>query len=295
MDRIHPDDREDISVPDGSQNPLLPQFPAKNDDGLTIISDTAWVQNILLIGTDAATPGMSCRSDAMILISLNREHKKIVACSILRDILVKIEGYEQNRLNAAYSFGGFDLLQKTLKEQLNLDIVSYVMVDFSSFIQIIDLLGGVDLAVTSEEAEFINAMCEKQYSGIAQIPLQDGVCRLNGRQALAYSRDRSSANGDFDRTKRQQKLIDALMQKMKQASPLELLRLFYQILPNVTTNIPEDRLTILTSDLTEYLNYQTVFTTIPQKGTFLFTTVRGMAVIDMDFKANIRYLSEQIY
>ena len=296
VDQVHPEHGGgSITVPQKDPDSVLPQNPPKNEDGLTVISDTTSVQNFLLIGTDARTPGQSCRSDVMMLVSLNRQDKKIVACSLLRDMLVTIEGHGQNRLNSAYSFGGIDLLLKTLKDQLNLDVSSYVLVDFFSFSKIIDILGGVDLAVSSEEAKVMNEMCAQQNSGVSKIPLKDGIYHLNGTQALAYSRNRSSANGDFDRTRRQRNLIEALMKKLKTASALELFCLFYEILPNVTTNISEERFQALTSDLAECLNYKTVFTSIPQNGTFSFITLRGMAVIDVDFPANIRYLSEQIY
>ena len=295
IDRSHPGGDGGSILPQEDLKSELPQTPPKNEDGLTVISDTAAVQNFLLIGTDARTPGEACRSDAMILISLNRASKKIVACSLLRDMLVTIDGHGRNRLNSAYSFGGVDLLLKTLKDQLNLDISSYVSVDFSSFSEIIDLLGGVDLSVSSEEAKVMNEMCAQQNSGVSKIPLKDGVYHLNGTQALAYARNRSSANGDFDRTQRQRNLIEALMKKLKNASALELLQLLYVILPNVTTNISEENFKVLVSGLTEYSHYQRIFTSIPQSGTFSFVTVRGMAVIDVDFPSNIRYLSEQIY
>ncbi len=280
-----------------NQNALsdLPAEPSVDDRGLTVISDTATVQNFLLVGIDARTPGQPCRSDAMILISLNCREKKIIACSLLRDILVSVEGHGQNRLNSAYSFGGIDLLRRTLKTELNIDVPYYVSVDFSSFSQIIDILGGVEITVSSEEAKTMNEMCRQSDSGVSQIPLKDGTYHLNGVQALSYARDRSSSGGDFDRTERQRRVLGSLIQKLQGASSLQLLNLFMEVLPNITTDIPQDRLKDLVSHLPEYLNYQPVFISLPQIGTYSFITFRTMAVIDIDFEANIRYLSEQIY
>ncbi len=295
INTVQPEHNEGTSVPQGNSKEDLPRNPPVDENGLTFISDTSTVQNFLLIGTDARIPGQSCRSDAMILISLNRESKKIVACSLLRDMLVTIEGHGKNRLNSAYSFGGPELLQKTLKDQLNIDVTSYVSVDFSSFSQIIDLLGGVEISVSASEVQVMNELCRQMDSGVSKIPLKDGTYHLNGVQALAYARNRSSADGDFDRTQRQRNILNALMKKMKTASVFDLLNLFSVILPNVTTNIPKDRLKFMIFEFPEYLNYQPTFTSIPQKGTFSFITFRKMSVIDVDFEANIRYLSEQIY
>ncbi len=284
-----------MSIPQKDSPLKLPLQPPTDESGLTVISDTTTVQNFLLIGTDARIPGQSCRSDAMILVSLNRESKKIIACSLLRDMLVTIEGHGKNRLNSAYSFGGVNLLLKTLKDQFNVDISSYVSVDFSSFSQIIDLLGGVEISVSSSEAKVMNELCRQMNSGVSKIPLKDGTYHLNGIQALSYARNRSSIDGDFDRTQRQRNLLNALIKKLKSASVFDLLNLFTAILPNVTTNIPKDQLKSLVSELPEYLNYQPTFMSIPQKGTFSFITYRKMSVIDVDFEANIRYLSDQIY
>lgn len=292
---VQPENNGDSSLLQGNSNSELPSQPPIDENGLTVISDTKTVQNFLLIGTDARMPGQSCRSDAMILISLNRESKKIVACSLLRDMLVTIDGHGKNRLNSAYSFGGTELLLKTLKEQLNIDISSYISVDFSSFSQIVDLLGGVEISVSSSEAEVMNELCREMDSGVSKIPLKDGIYHLNGVQALAYVRNRSSADGDFDRTQRQRNLLNALMKKMKTASIFDLLNLLSAIFPNVTTNISIDQLKSFVSELPKYLDYQPTFTSIPQKGTFSLITYRKMSVIDVDFDANIRYLSEQIY
>ncbi|MBO5248754.1 MAG: LCP family protein [Clostridia bacterium] len=273
----------------------LPLVPPTDEAGLTVISDTGSVFNILLIGTDARISGQPCRSDTMMLVSINRQSKKIVACSLLRDILVPIDGYGEHRLNSAYSFGGTSLLLKTLRDSLNIDISSYISVDFSSFAKIIDILGGVEVAVSSEEARVMNEMCKQSDSGISKIPLKDGTYHLNGIQALSYARDRSSPDGDFDRTKRQRNLISSVIKKIKKATPLELLNLLPVILQNVNTNLSESQFKAIISELSEYLNYDSVFTAIPQQGTFSFITLRGMSVIDVDFEANIRYLSEVIY
>lgn len=273
----------------------LPAQPSVDETGLTVISDTQWVQNLLLIGTDAATDSEACRSDAMILISLNHQTKRMVACSLLRDMLVDVDGYGKTRLNSAYSFGGAPLLLKTLRKELNLDISHYVTVNFSSFSELIDRLGGVELSVTAQEAKVLNELAVEIGADVSQIPLKDGTYHLNGAQTLAYARNRSSAMGDFDRTARQRKILDCLFQKMKQASVFELMNLAPMILNNISTNIPLTQWNTYLSVLPQCLDYEKIYTSIPQEETYALITYRGMAVIDVDFEANVRYLSKEIY
>ncbi len=273
----------------------LPKQPSVDENGLTVISDTQTVQNLLLIGTDAATDSEPCRSDAMILISINHQTKRVVVCSLLRDMLVEVEGYGKTRLNSAYSFGGAPLLLKTLRQELNLDVSHYVTVNFSSFSEIIDRLGGVELFVTAEEVRVLNGLIAEVDSSTPQLPLKDGTYCLNGVQALSYARNRSSSMGDFDRTGRQRKILDCLFQKMKQASVFELMNLAPVILNNVSTNILLPQWNSYLSVMPQCLDYEKVYTSIPQEKTYSLVTYRGMAVIDVDFETNIRYLSQEIY
>ena len=294
------------TVPEGKKESVLqdsptvlvpesPDPPPVNEEGFRLIRDTGAVRNYLLIGVDARSPGEPCRSDAMMLISVNRQKKRIVACSILRDLLVKIPGRGAHRLNSAYAFGGPDLLLETLRKNFNIEVCSYLSVDFAAFSSVIDLLGGVDVTVSEAEISVMNEMCGQAGSGVTKIPLKEGTYRLNGAQALAFVRDRSDASGDFDRTSHQRQVLDAVVRKLRSVSPFELLNLAYEVFPKITSNLSLEEWKDLLVALPDYLKYTTVFTAIPQSGTFSFATVRGMSVIDLDSDANVRFLSEQIY
>ncbi len=269
--------------------------PIPDEKGLPILSDTVSVFHILLIGTDARTPGDPCRSDAILLLSVNRQSRKIVACSLLRDILVTIEGHGENKLNASYSFGGAELLMDTLRHNFNLQIRRYISVDFSAFIRVIDLLGGISLPISADEARFVNRVCREMGDSLSRIPEKDGVYQLNGMQALTYARDRSSAKGDLDRTDRQRKLLQAMLDKYKGASLSEFFTLLDAVLPCVSTNISATELKSMITFLPEWMNYQTVLCSVPKGNAFSFDTVRGMSVIRLDPEVNISYLFEQIY
>ncbi|MBQ7775736.1 MAG: LCP family protein, partial [Lachnospiraceae bacterium] len=169
------------------------------------------VTNILLIGNDSRSGGEDGRSDAMILISISDTQKKIHMTSLLRDMYVEIPGYKDNRLNAAYSYGGPELLLETIEENLDIEVNRYVLVNFQAFAKLIDAVGGVELEVTKEEIEYINAYLV-EYNMLEERPVGtdymdttvSGVVRLNGPQALAFSRNRYIGN-DFGRTQRQRK------------------------------------------------------------------------------------------
>ncbi len=274
---------------------VLPLLPPIDENGLTVISDTAYVENFLILGVDARRPGEFCRSDTMLLVSVNRETKKIVICSLLRDMLVSIEGHGLHRLNSAYAFGGTDLLKLTLKQNLNIDVSACFSVDFQSFISVVDSLGGIDLPLTDKEISRIREICSERGMSTPQIIPQNGMYHLNGSALLGYVRNRNTQNGDFDRTAHQRSVLGLLMEKAKTVSVVEIFRLLPELLPNITTNIPQERLSELVAKLPEYLQYEIVMTKIPQSKTFSLITYEGMSVIDVNFSENIRYLSKEIY
>ncbi len=114
------------------------------------------VINILLIGNDSRENGEDGRSDAMILLSISKKTKKIYMTSLLRDMYVDIPGHDGNRLNAAYSFGGPELLMQTIEQNLGIEVNRYVLVNFEASANLVDAVGGVDLELTNEEVVWVN-------------------------------------------------------------------------------------------------------------------------------------------
>ena len=114
------------------------------------------VKNILLIGNDSRTDDESGRSDAMILVSISSRTNSIHLTSFLRDMYVDIPGHDGNRLNAAYAYGGPELLMETLEENFDIEVNRYMLVNFQAFANLIDAVGGIELDVTNEEVQYIN-------------------------------------------------------------------------------------------------------------------------------------------
>ena len=125
----------------------------------SVSSQPMWedgVVNILLIGSDSRTADADGLSDAMILLSVSSKTNKIYMTSLLRDMYVEIPGHDGNRLNAAYSYGGPELLMETVEENLDITVNRYAVVNFEAFAGLVDAVGGVDLELTSAEIELVN-------------------------------------------------------------------------------------------------------------------------------------------
>lgn len=259
------------------------------------------VTNILLIGNDSRSGSTDGRSDAMILISISDTQKKIHMTSLLRDMYVEIPGYQNNRLNAAYSYGGPELLMETIELNFDIEVNRYASVNFQAFANLIDAVGGVDLEVTSAEVELINAYLV-EYNILEDRPVGtdyldtslSGTIHLNGPQALAYSRNRYIGS-DFGRTERQRKILEAAVSKLPESLLTNSKELINGIMPNLTTNLTQKEIFALSLDAAKLLTYDLVQGTIPVEGSYQNASIRGMSVLEIDFEANKKYIQENIY
>lgn len=250
------------------------------------------VLNILLIGTDARTSGYRGRSDSMILVSLNKKTKEIIMTSIMRDVYLKIPGKGYNRINAAYAYGGADLLIQTIEQNFKIKIDKFVQVDFTSFEKVVEAVGGVSIPLNADEIsvmkKFGSDMNGKPFSGA-------GTYKLNGKQALTYSRIRYVGHADFERTQRQRRVLDEIIKSAKELSIGELSDSLDVILPLVTTDFKKSELIDLVLGSVSYLSYDRVQLRIPADRTYSNMRIRGMAVLGIDFDENRRIMIDTIY
>ena len=198
------------------------------------------VINVLLIGADSRKGTNSGNTDVMMLLSLNRKTKELKLISFLRDSYLYIEGKNGNsyctKLNAAFSMGGPETLMQTIENNYKIDIDNYVMVNFQSFTSIIDEIGGVQVDVQKYEADYNY----KKFK--VELPVGEGVT-LNGKQALCFCRIRGcDADGDVSRTRRQRQVIDAIVDKVKDASISELNKYIDTLLPYVDTGYSKSQI-----------------------------------------------------
>ena len=251
--------------------------------------DGKHVINILLIGQDRREGESRARSDTMILVSVNTERKSISLVSLMRDLYVQIPGYSDNRINAAYQWGGMELLDETVLENFGVEVDGNVEADFEQFETIIDILGGVDVEMSKGEAEYMKYVMD---SG----DVQEGENHLSGKQALDFARMRG-LDDDFHRTERQRRLLTRLAEKLQSASVQQLLDLVNEVLPHVSTDMSSTQmLGYADSAIQVYLSGAEIATgRIPAESMYSDAEIRGMQVLVPNLEKCQSYLSELIY
>lgn len=238
--------------------------------------------NILLVGQDGREGESRQRSDSMILCSINAETKEISMVSFLRDLYVQIPGgYAPNRLNAAYAFGGFPLLDLALGQNFGITIDGNVEVDFSRFVEIIDAVGGVDIALTSSEAPYV------VNTNVA------GTYHLTGEQALTYARLRK-IDSDFGRTSRQRNILAAVFDKIKKLNLNDMLAILDTILPSLTTDMSNTEIIATATKLFPLLSdVQLNSYHVPANNAYYNANVNGMSVLVPDIELICAQLKEE--
>ncbi|KAB2337161.1 LytR family transcriptional regulator [Cytobacillus depressus] len=183
--------------------------------------------NILLLGSDARGNERS-RADTIMIAQYRPDKGSYKVISIMRDSYVNIPGHGKNKINAALAFGGPELLRQTIKENFDIDLKYYAIVDFNGFVHLIDeaFPQGVEIDV------------EKAMSTNIGVSLQPGLQRLDGQHLLGYVRFRHDAIGDFGRVERQQKTLKEVASQFKSFQTLaKLPKLVGVMTPFVNTNM----------------------------------------------------------
>ena len=244
------------------------------------------VVNILLVGQDARPGESRARADAILMCSLHKEKKQLTVVSFMRDLYVQIPGYPDHKLNAAFAWGGMELLCQTLKANFGIEIDGVFSVDFASFEAVVDGIGGVDVYLTKAEADYLNPY---QYG--------QGVNHLTGAAALTYARIRGIGNGDFDRTVRQQNIIYAVLEKCKAMSIKERITLLENVLPYLSTNMDKWEILQKAAELmpVAFGVEMKGRIRVPAEGAYENTWVDGMSVLLPDLPKNREILGKLLY
>lgn len=241
--------------------------------------------NILLIGQDRRPGQGRQRSDSMILCTVNKKTGHLTMTSFLRDLYVQIPGYQDNRLNVAYVFGGMPLLNEALWVNFGVQVDGNIEVDFSGFERIVDAMGGVDVEMTAAEVKWLSNH---------NWGLKTGVNHLNGEQALTFARIRK-LDSDFGRTDRQRAVLTAMLKQMRNCSLEELMKVVETAMGIVTTDMEDAEILGLVVELFPLLKDIQIDTQhIPAEGTYRGVYVRGMAVLVPDLDANRELLNQTI-
>lgn len=271
------------------------------EENLYISSDELYSDadqiNILLVGVDAREGDTDSRSDTMMLVTLDNKNGQIKLTSFLRDSYVEIAGRNRSsKLNSAYFRGGIQMLVDTLELNFGVEIPYYALVDFEIFTTIVDELGGINVDVTEKESYYT------YHSGKVGVPVRIEAGEdvlLNGEQALWYSRIRY-LDSDFMRTKRQRKVISAIVEKALTKEIPELLDLAEAVIPLVKTNLDSDKIMEIGIDavMDKAWSYPIVQHQIPANKTWSSKTITGVGsclVMDMEENRELfrSFLSEK--
>lgn len=249
------------------------------------------ILNVLILGTDEHTVDFSsARADSIILLSLDLKENTAKLVSLERGMGVPIlegeyEG-EYDWLTHCFRYGGAALMLKEVQTCFNVDVSHYVRVNFTSVKKIVDILGGIDVALTDAEANYLNS---------GGLGLSSGMNHLNGEAALAYARLRE-IDSDWTRVKRQRTVIQACMDSIRGADVKTLNTLCDAILPYVQTNFTKLEILELMTQLPGFLGVQFEQMTIPVEGTYGgMTGLQGRGLFAVDFETNTQILHDFLY
>ena len=276
---------------------------AENRANISDVMDAAYVSNVLLIGTDSRDLSQERgRSDYMILASINKKTRELTLTSFLRDSYVYIDDeYGYGKLNAAYSYGGAGLLMDTIESNYGVRIDDYILISFAACANVIDAVGGVKLDLTDEEADAVNEILISEVNELMGDDRNDdlldcgGKQKLDGKQALSYSRIRYVGNADFERASRQRTVMTQVLKKAA-VNPVAMARIFVTALPELSTNLSVGKsygYTLRAPFL--LIGYQLKTQQIPADDTFYGDDVDGESVLRVDCDANRQVLKDTIY
>ena len=223
-------------------------------------------RNIALFGVDSrdGSLGKGNRSDTIIIASINEDTGEIKLCSVYRDTYLNLGNDSYNKCNSAYAKGGPEQAIIMLNMNLDMNITDYVTIGFEGLTQVIDALGGIEVEVTEDEILHLNnyqismvgtttdgktfvATEGKDYTAVTSA----GTQTLNGLQATAFCRIRYVGD-DFERTRRQRTVLQAVMEKAKTADPAKLNKILDSVLPNVATSLDVDEMAGMLSNVAKY-------------------------------------------
>lgn len=254
--------------------------------------------NVALFGVDSrdGNLGKGNRTDCIIVASLNNETKEIKMVSVYRDTLLDLSEGTYQKCNAAYSYGGPVMAVNMLNKNLDLDIEDYVTVDFGAIADAIDLLGGIEIDVTDEEAYYISEYLQETADSAgkeAHFLDYGGHLNLDGAQATTYARIRSTAGGDFTRTERQRLVIEKMFEKALKADLATINAIIDKVFPQVSTSFTLQEVLMYASAYSEYTLGDNIG--FPIDKTTDTVSGLGSIVIPQDLTSNVTQLHEFLF
>ena len=274
------------------------ELPKDEELGITeeIEQKLTGYRNIAIFGVDSRADdyGRGNRSDCIVIASINNDTGEIKLASVYRDTYVNIDGYGLDKITHAYSYGEAPLAIKTLNKNLDLNINEFVTVNFDSVAEAVDQLGGIKLTIDSEEIKYINGYIDEtsRVTGKkSQHITQPGTYTVDGVQAVAYSRIRYTAGGDYKRTERMRTVIEAMFAKLKTRNLKEINSFADDILTHEYTNISETEIISMVPSMAKYKVTESVGWPYNTKG----KTMDRWYGIPVTLESNVIQLHKEIF
>lgn len=210
-------------------------------------------KNILILGVDSRANELdkNTRSDSIIIASINKSTHEVKLTSVYRDTYLNVEGHNFTKATHAYAYGGPELAISTINRNLDLNIEDFVTVNFSAVANVVDALGGVEIDITEDELDYVNAYTRDvaRINGTKCVYLKSaGRQILDGNQATGYCRVRYTKGGDFTRAQRQRTVMQAIFNKAKSSNPITLYKVMNEMLPQIYTSLSSSDILLLALD-----------------------------------------------
>ena len=257
----------------------------------------AGTYNMLLIGVDRRDDSWNGNSDVMILVTVNPQKETIYLTSFMRDLYANIEGIGVRKLNAACANGGAKLCVKTIRDNYQVRIDNYALVDFYDMIDIVDIFGGVDVELTEAEVTKANsiakAMCKARGVDFEEHQITgSGLVHLDGYLAVGHMRNRSTGgDSDFGRTARQREVLLALLEKMQGKDLTDMAKLILEAQLNIEHDVDSATMLKLAAKLPSWLEYDVEQQRIPYDNLFYIQN----EILTPNMDETIRILQETLY
>lgn len=242
---------------DRPDNGTMDKVEINADIEQEVLEVTEGFRTIALFGLDNRSNGnlSSGNSDVIIIATIDNETQEVKMCSVYRDTYLDTGGGKFRKCNAAFAKGGPQAAITMLNKNLDLNISDYVTVDFNAVVECIDLLGGVELTITDEEAHYMIGYVKElnELTGnTSEVPEAGGTYVLDGVQATAYARIRYTAGNDYKRAERQRTVIAKMVKKVQQSDLKTLNSMIDVMFDDIETSFSNKDLIALAAKIFDY-------------------------------------------
>ena len=280
------------------QNDIMDKIEVNDDIEQEVLEVTEKFRTVAVFGLDNRSNGNfnSGNSDVILIVTIDNETQEVKMCSVYRDTYLDVGGGKFRKCNAAFSKGGAQAAISMLNKNLDLNITDYVTVDFNAVVECVDLLGGVELTITDEEARYMKGYVKElnELTGnTAEVPEVGGTYNLDGVQATAYARIRYTAGADYKRTERQRTVIAKMLEKVQQSDLKTLNSMIDVMFEDIETSFSNKDLIELAAKIFDYELTGSVGFPFAKKEVELGS--KGQVVAPDTLESNVTQLHQFLY